>query len=75
VVSVPLDSGEPVDIRDETAALCRTVGLDPANVAELRWTPNELVATVYLLNDEGRKYVDLASNLAAMGVRRVRVIS
>jgi hypothetical protein len=46
-----------IDIGDPVAEICRRLGLEPADVAELRIRPREVIATVHLRNDEGRKYV------------------
>lgn len=61
------------DVHDAVEELCRILGLDPSHVAELVLRPNEARATFYLVNDDGRKYVDPLSNAAALGQRTYRI--
>ncbi len=54
-----------IDIREPTAEICRRIGLDPSNVAELHWTPSELKAVVFLVNETGHKYLVDEAGVAA----------
>ncbi|WP_327436139.1 hypothetical protein OG279_26230 [Streptomyces sp. NBC_01201] len=41
--------------RDTLRDICRTLGLDPGDVREIRLGLNELVATLYLSDADGHK--------------------
>jgi hydrogenase maturation factor len=53
-----------IDISEPTRAICEAVGLDPADVLELYWTPRELTATVALKNEHGSKYIHRDGSVA-----------
>lgn len=63
-----------VDIRDETQALCRKLGLPPEYVYQLTITPKEITASVYKWDDlVGGKQVDPATGLPATETVRFEV--
>lgn len=59
-------SDGPIDIHDPIYELCERLGLQPENVAKITFKPRSVEATVYLLNENGAKYlVDAAEILPA----------
>ena len=59
---------EPVDISAEVKSICEALDLEYHHVAELLVLPGEAKVTVYLQNEDGKKYVDRKSGLAVMSV-------
>jgi hypothetical protein len=57
---------ELIDISEPLRSLCDTLGLTYENVGRLDIEPGLVRADVYLLNEQGAKYVDLEKNEAAM---------
>lgn len=47
----------PIDISHPLKELCDLLDLEYSNVARLEITPSELVATTYLINEQGSKYL------------------
>ena len=45
-----------IPITRSVRTICRTLGMDPSQVARLDIRPTEVEATVYLLNEDGSKY-------------------
>jgi hypothetical protein len=52
------DTYDRLPVVNLACAICRRVGLDPDDVAELRIRPRRMVAIVYRRNDDGHKYID-----------------
>lgn len=48
---------ERVDIHEPIFEICRRLGLEPANVAEIIFHPRDLTATVYETRD-GKKFLE-----------------
>jgi hypothetical protein len=46
-----------INIHEPLTALCRLLGLEPRTVSLLEIGPREVAATVYLLDENGKKYV------------------
>lgn len=46
----------PINIHEHVRAICDALGLDANNVARLDIKPHEVEATVYMLNENGKKY-------------------
>ena len=66
--------GFTLDIRDETQALCRKLGLNPEYVYQLTLTQKEVAASVYKWDDQlGAKQVDPATGLPATVTIRYEV--
>ena len=49
---------EPINMREPIWEICRRVGVDPEQVAELNLTPAVLTVTVFKRNDNHRFYVE-----------------
>lgn len=60
-----MPQGQPIDVqlppvpdsipRDTLRDICRTLGLDPANVREIRIGLREVDVTLYVTNSDGHK--------------------
>jgi len=55
VVNVHLPNIPATIPRDTLRDICRTLGLDPGDVREIRLGVNELIATLYLSDADGHK--------------------
>jgi hypothetical protein len=63
-----------IDIGDLITQLCGRLNLGPKeNVAEIHFEPGHVTATVYRLNDQGKKYVDPDTDRAVTDIRAFAV--
>ncbi len=46
-----------IDIHDPIYEIANRLGLEPNNVREIVFKPRSVVATVYLLNGDGKKHI------------------
>lgn len=53
-----------IEIGRPIGEICALLGLEPANVAKIVFTPTNVVATVYKIRDGG-KYIDEETNQPA----------
>jgi hypothetical protein len=49
---------DPINIHDPIWEICRRLGLEPTNVAEITFRPLDVTATVYKTNADGAKYLE-----------------
>ncbi len=56
---------ERIDIHNPLAEICGRLGLEPELVGKLVITPVKVTATVYKRNEDGKKYIDAATLMAA----------
>jgi uncharacterized protein YlzI (FlbEa/FlbD family) len=61
------------DLHEPVFDILQRLGLEPESVARLDVTPREVVAEVYLLNENGKKYIDQESDEVA--VKRVKFLA
>lgn len=69
-----MEAIERIDIAAEVAALAEKLGLDKTNVARFDITPANIDATVFLLNEDGKKHFN-PDGFPVMTVRTFRVLT
>lgn len=62
-----------INIHQPIYDICGRLGLVPTNVAELVFRPRTVTATVYVLNEQGAKYVDPATGQPPTETREFEV--
>jgi hypothetical protein len=51
------DSADPIDLREPIKAICKRLGIDYTNCAEIHLTPAEAITTTYDVDENGKKYL------------------
>jgi hypothetical protein len=63
------------DISTEIAALCERFGFAKENVFRIELNPRTATFDVYVLNEQGKKHIDLATDNAVMHSHTFAIVS